>query len=864
MGKTGSNRKRIKDNLKFNTSYYKKKLNLIKHLQKTKLDISETLANDLLSEEIRPPEEVINDLEPSIIPHTFYPAEQLKNFKTSHHIPPHYKVKNLSSTTSSNSTNIEDNNNFNQYRPFSFHRMREKYGHSRYKNSSPASGKTTEFIIPTIKSLEETELKEFYNSFSNNATWQISNLNLKPGDNHFLFWFFSSSYIPLLCSCSGPLSNIFSLLAIICPWKIHKIHIEQVPDPIWCYLVNSFSSAFAIASNLFLILNYRKKVRYTYCQIISISGWGIASIMLTTLIIVYHWWFYHFHYNEHYIIGEGFWFAVITVVLHFVNFVMLLINELGFLLKKYRPLFNIDETQETLVIQTTSICVWLMLGAAVFSHILDIRLGEAFYYCVGSVVTVGMQDFVPIDDPLAQTLTSLWIIFGLVMFGLIISSIRHMMIEFSKSTLYWNRLELLRRKLLKAHRADSHLHINNQFSFKLIKNIHRWAFTIQGVFELISAITVFMITLMCGALAFTLFERWSYKLSVYFCFYNLMTLGQGSQTPITPGGRTFYCVWALGAIPVMTILVSTSSDFIFSKLTKMEQFAFSDAIIEFCISQKYLRGIGNFLKEREVASVDRKTVSLMRTQSMIKTKEYNSDDSRGSENTEKSSSISIPTRDSVHGIPLVCHPADMLYNVLLNSNGISHYDFISSNDFVRTNTAAIQLANYFREGTYIDMNTDHLTKQRRNLGERFKEMDSKFDIDRFNEVYDIKEGSNSNDNETLSVIQEGNIIKTSFKRKNDFVLLKLSKMQLIILKMRNALLDVCVNPDRIYGYEDWETLFKITENQNYLNDPFFWIESRSPLSFPMNQPKYFVLHYLRHIELFLQQFAFEWDEKEDK
>lgn len=886
MGKNIHNRRKIKNNLHFSTSYYRRKLLLLKHLKRSRLNISGTLAHELLDEDTRTQNEIMNDLEPSIIRHRLDPIKQLKKFEESFNAQPEFQNTTIpkipskptripTKHTKSKLYNLDEleNNSFLNYSEANSGDLENNNvipDEKIYTNSNHIHDPTNDFILPPVSKLEETGLNEFYHSFLNAAEWQISNLNSKPGDEYFLFWFFSSSYIPLLCSCSGPLSNVFSLLAIICPWKIHKTNRQHVADPFWCYFVNSISIVFAITSNIFLLLNYRKKIRYTYCQVFSISGWGIASLILTSLIIVYHWWFYHFNYHENYILGEGFWFAIITVILHFSNFLMLSINEIGFLTGKYKPLFNIDHIQETLIIQTTSMCVWLMIGASVFSRILEMNLSEAFYYSVVSVVTVGTQNLVPMNSPLAQTLTSIWIVCGLVMFGLIISSIRQMMLNFSSSTLYWNRSENLRRRLLKIHRNNINNQTQNKESFQLMQDIHKWAYTIEGVLELIFSIVVFMITLMCGAIAFALFENWPYKSSVYFCFYNLMTLGQGNQTPLTPGGRTFFCMWALASIPVMTISVSTASDFVFSKITKIEQMTFSRAMVEFCLSQKYLRKIGIFFKEREVNNVDKKMVNLMRTQSLILPKTsmdskfegtsdgtYTKDSQDNLENMSHSNFTISSTKDPIKKIPLVCHPADLLYTILLNSEGVSNYNFVLSSDFIKTNTATIQLANYFREGTYVDLDADRLIESRRQLGEKFKEIDDEFNIDTFNIAYSTNDIKKSR---ILSVINDGNIIQTSFKKKNDFVLNRLSRIQVILLKLRNVIFDLCSNPDLKYPYDEWKTLFLITKNEKGMKDPLYWIESGSPLTFPMNQPKYFLLHYVRHFELFLQQFAAEWDE----
>ena len=54
-------------------------------------------------------------------------------------------------------------------------------------------------------------------------------------------------------------------------------------------------------------------------------------------------------------------------------------------------------------------------------------------------------------------------------------------------------------------------------------------------------------------------EKWSYFNAMYFCFLCLITIGYGDYAPKTSLGRVFVS-WAVGAVPLMTILVSNVGD----------------------------------------------------------------------------------------------------------------------------------------------------------------------------------------------------------------------------------------------------------------------------------------------------------------
>lgn len=828
MGKLGSKKSRNFKPFNFSTSNYKKKVNLLRHLKQSKFKLSKDIVSDIAIES--------NDNEST-------------NTIDSHNISEIWRRSGFSSSPPPPHKSDHSNVIYNSEGMHS--RSKEKNDISTTarttQSGSQGSNEAPNSKLTEISNIDKAGLKEYYDLIINSAAWKNNNMNMKPGDDFYLFWFVCSSTIPLICSCTGPLSNIFSLLAIICPWKVHKIRLGYTKDPPWCYGINSLSIVFGIVSNLFLFLNYRKKIRYSYAQIISISGWGIASFFLTALLIGYHAWFHKTGLDRTYDLGEGFYFACIAVILHFANHVLLLINELGFLLKKYKPLFNIDKVQETLIIQTVAMCVWLMIGASVFTRVLDLSLSDSMLYCITSVTTIGTQNVVADTNYLGQTLTSIWIVCGLVMFGLIITSIGRMTFNFSKMTLAWHRMEVLRKIVYKAHENDNPSELSNSDSFNLIKKINKWAFQIQGIYEVASALAIFMLTLMCGAMAFSLLEPWSYRFSVYFCFFNLMTLGLGIESPTTPGGKAIFCAWAIAAVPVMTILVSTTSDFVFSKLTKIEKVAFFELFVDFCLSKKYLRRLGKALRKKENVYVDMPTIETMRTKSLFTTHD------------EEHPNIEIAGKERMLKVPILCHPADMLYKLIIDGDSYHSYGFVTHEMYVDSAINTIHLANYFREDMYIAFPNDELYEQRLQLGKNLKALDPSFDTDLYIELYNI----HPMDADKVGVIQDGNRIQTKFKKKNDFVLDQLSRLQVVQLELRRTVMDMCIAPNKKYNYEEWQTLLNLT-NQSVTSDSnLFWLNEDSPLAAPLEQPKYFTMHYLRHLQELLENFSVEWDNYEE-
>ncbi|KAG7707071.1 hypothetical protein KL914_002955 [Ogataea haglerorum] len=436
-----------------------------------------------------------------------------------------------------------------------------------------------EFVDSVFRSLTErtmeepaplermtSQIQQYYDSLLNNADWNVANLQVRPGQPTFLIWFVFSSYFPLICGCIGPLSNLLSVASVICKWKQDKVTGKPAgADESWCYTVNSISMVCGVVANICLLLNYRRKMSYRYAQIVSVTGWFVASMMLMLLVAIYH---VEFLRHEHYIrysYSYGFWFAVFTVVLHFANFLLLSLNTLGVLLKKYPPDFNIDGVQNTLILQSMFFVSWIMWGAGMFTALLHVSYGEALYFSITTILTIGLGDFVPQYSG-AQTLTLLWCIVGLVVFGLIISTIRELVMFSSASTFYWHRLQRFRGDELK--NAPSNL--SNQESFNRMKKASRKAMWHEHIFSALTILSAWLLFWLLGALLFSVYEGWTYHLSCYFAFLCFVTIGYGVPAPTTSGGRSFFCVWAILAIPVMTILVMNMSDFIFSSLETIQ------------------------------------------------------------------------------------------------------------------------------------------------------------------------------------------------------------------------------------------------------------------------------------------------------
>lgn len=115
---------------------------------------------------------------------------------------------------------------------------------------------------------------------------QIWKFRLRPDDDHEpQDWWFASTAIPLLAATTGPLANVMSIAAIITPWRnrydpaypgqdAESIGFE---DPRWSIGLNAASLACGVAGNIFLLLNFTRRVRYIIALPLTIIFWYFAT-----------------------------------------------------------------------------------------------------------------------------------------------------------------------------------------------------------------------------------------------------------------------------------------------------------------------------------------------------------------------------------------------------------------------------------------------------------------------------------------------------------------------------------------------------------------------------------------------------------
>ena len=417
-------------------------------------------------------------------------------------------------------------------------------------------------------------------------------------------WWFASTGCPLIAGTFGPLANAFSICALVKSWRVyipdggseeHGIHIE---DPKWLIAVNAVSLVAAIIANTALLLNMSERLRFKIAQPISVVGFFLAGLLLIGDLAA-------ISASPTYWIPAGdpaapaiahalsgaFYYGLQAAVIYLIITALMILTAVGAWRGHYKSEFRLTVAQRTLMLQTMSFVVYLLLGALVFSHVEGWDYLDAVYWADLTLLTIGLgSDFHP-STHAGRSLLFFFAIGGIITIGLVIGSIRTLVLERGKKKISARILEKKRRRAInsvdpKKHSIkisrfetrkfdNSNLDVSarRKLEFQVMRDVQDRAERDRKWMSLAISTTAAFSLWFLGALVFTLSERsqhWNYFDSLYFAYVCLLTIGYGDFLPLSVSGRAFFVLWTLLAVPTLTILISDMGDTVvqaFSNLT---------------------------------------------------------------------------------------------------------------------------------------------------------------------------------------------------------------------------------------------------------------------------------------------------------
>lgn len=289
-----------------------------------------------------------------------------------------------------------------------------------------------------------------------------------------------------------------------------------------------------------------------------------------------------------YIWSQAFYYGIYAACLYFVCSSLMVVTFWGAMKGHYSKDFQLTNSQRTLMLQTIMFLMYLLVGALVFSTIEGWPYLDAVYWADVTLFTVGFGDF-SAATPLGRALLFPYALIGVISLGLVVGSIRSLVLERGQRQLSARLMEKKRKRTLKRmvrrgkddilvpvtdegdeddypDRSNTSLteYQRRKREFELMRKIqtraeHRRRWMAMGI-----STTVWLILWLVGAAIFqqceVRYQGWTYFDGFYFAFVSLTTIGYGDVTPISPAGKSFFVIWSLLALPTMTVLISNAGD----------------------------------------------------------------------------------------------------------------------------------------------------------------------------------------------------------------------------------------------------------------------------------------------------------------
>ena len=285
--------------------------------------------------------------------------------------------------------------------------------------------------------------------------------------------------------------------------------------------------------------------------------------------------------------SQAFYYGMYAAILYFVDASLMVITFWGAYTNHYGKDFELTASQRTLMLQTIMFLMYLLVGALVFSNIEGWNYLDAIYWADVTLFTVGFGDFT-CNTVLGRALMIPYALIGVISLGLVIGSIRSLVLERGRRRMAARMEEKKRRRVVRSMtlkgddeilepireeldlpRTDTDKSITTEFErrkaeFHLMRKIQHKSETRRRWVAMAVSTSSWLILWLVGAVVFEYsekpYQKWSYFDSFYFCFEALTTIGYGDTTPISNAGKSFFVFWSLLALPTMTVLISNAGD----------------------------------------------------------------------------------------------------------------------------------------------------------------------------------------------------------------------------------------------------------------------------------------------------------------
>jgi potassium channel subfamily K len=383
------------------------------------------------------------------------------------------------------------------------------------------------------------------------------------------------------------MANAFSICALVEKWRVYippgsdEGHGTKIADPKWLIAVNTISLIFALAANMSLLLNMSQRLSFAVAQPVTVIGFYLASFLLMALVAVASTSVFRFQPMAEHALSQAYYYGIMAAGIYFIIASLMAFTAFGAWRGHYAKDFRLTTSQRTLMLQTIGFMVYLLLGALVFSTVENWVFLDGVFWANFTLLTIGLGgEFVP-KSHTGRALLFPYAIGGLLMVGLVIGSVRSLVLEHGKQKMAARFMEVKRRKVVSTIDDDTRTIRVGPFEkikfsqmglseaqkreqeFRVMRRVHELSDRKRRYTALALSATAALLLWFLGALVFMYSEKpqgYSYFVSLYFAYTSLLTIGYGDFTVNSNSGKAFFVFWSLLAVPTLTILISNMGD----------------------------------------------------------------------------------------------------------------------------------------------------------------------------------------------------------------------------------------------------------------------------------------------------------------
>lgn len=190
-----------------------------------------------------------------------------------------------------------------------------------------------------------------------------------------------------------------------------------------------------------------RRLSFSIAQPITICGFWIASVLLISLVSVAD---NDFHASgvRDQALTQAYYYAIFAAILYQLISYLMCVTVYGAYKGHYSKEFKLTAAQRTLMLQTISFLVYQHIWALAYSHIEGWTFLDAVYWADFTSLTIGIGgSYVP-ETHLGRSLLFPFALGGILILGLVVGSIRSLVLDRGKKKLAARMTEKTRRRVV--------------------------------------------------------------------------------------------------------------------------------------------------------------------------------------------------------------------------------------------------------------------------------------------------------------------------------------------------------------------------------------------------------------------------------